>query len=101
MLRTAGYWTISASGPVHALKESRDFRGEIHLLLTDIIMPEMDGFDLAQEIAAERGTIRVLLMSGYMDGPCWLPHLRKPFRIAELLEKVRRAIDGSPPPAIQ
>jgi CheY-like chemotaxis protein len=69
VLRRRGYSPISASGPLEALKKSRDFRGEIHLLPTDLTMPEMDGLGLAKQVFAERSHIRVLLMS-----PCNLPY---------------------------
>ena len=97
VLRYGGYSPIAASGPLQALKESRDFNGEIDLLLTDIVMPEMDGFALAREIAAERKTIRILLMTGYAKEPSGLPIVKKPFRMHELLDRVQAAIDGPPP----
>ena len=97
MLRLAGYHPILASGSLQALNEARNFPGEIHLLLTDIVMPEMDGFELAQQITADRRDIRVLLMTGYTDVASRLPVLRKPFHMAELLDKVRKVIDGPSP----
>jgi CheY-like chemotaxis protein len=97
MLRLAGYYPILASGSLQALNEARNFPGEIHLLLTDIVMPEMDGVELAQQITAERRNIRVLLMTGYTDVACRLPVLRKPFHMAELLDKVQKVIDGPSP----
>jgi CheY-like chemotaxis protein len=54
---------IAALGPLEALKKSSNFSDEIHLLLTDLMMPEMDGLALAQHILAERPEIRVILMS--------------------------------------
>ena len=93
-----GYAPISASSAVEALDRSRDFEGEIHLLLTDVVMPGMDGLTLAKHVAAERPRIRVLIMSAYR-GP-WnsrLPLIRKPFCLAELLEKVANVVDGPVP----
>ncbi len=58
MLRHRGYETIAAPGPLEALKKSNEFRGEIHLLLTDVMMPEMDGLALAQRVLSERVHIR-------------------------------------------
>jgi CheY-like chemotaxis protein len=60
-------------------------------------MPEMDGLELAQQITADRRNIRVLLMTGYTDLASRLPVLRKPFHMAELLDKVRKVIDGPSP----
>jgi two-component system cell cycle sensor histidine kinase/response regulator CckA len=97
-LRRRGYSPIAASGPLEALKKSRDFTGEIHLLLTDLTMPEMDGLGLAKEVLAERSHIRVLLMSAY-SLPSRLPFLKKPFRMKQLLERVAHVIAG-PPPAL-
>ena len=96
MLRRGGYCPIVASSPLLALRDAREFQGEIHLLLTDIVMPEMDGIELAEQLAAERPAIRVLLMTAYTDGTYLLPLLRKPFRMEELLKIVRDVIDGPP-----
>jgi len=63
-------------------------------------MPEMDRVALAQQLVAERPNVRVLLTSGYTDVPQRLPFLRKSFRMHELLEKVRKVIDGPPPFAV-
>jgi DNA-binding NtrC family response regulator len=96
MLRRGDYSAIGASGPLQALSKSRNYHGEIQLLLTDIVMPQMSGVRLAQQLITERETIRVLLMTGYTEAPCQLPLLRKPFRMNELLDKVRKVIDGPP-----
>ena len=97
MLRRDGYSVLSASGPLKALERSRDFPGDIDLLLTDVVMPVMDGLTLARQISAQRPQIRVLLMSGYSDLQSPLPLLPKPFRIDELLSRVAKALDGPPP----
>jgi CheY-like chemotaxis protein len=95
VLRRRGYSPIAALGPHEALKKSRDFRGEIHLLLTDVSMPEMDGLELAQQVLAERARIRVLLMSAY-GAFSRLPLVKKPFRMGQLLEQVAHVIAGPP-----
>jgi CheY-like chemotaxis protein len=97
ILHRGGYSPIAASGPREALKHSRDFRAEIHLLLTDITMPEMDGLTLAAQVIAERIDIRVLLMSGLRSVPSRLPFLKKPFRATQLLAQVANTIKGPPP----
>jgi len=98
MLRRGGYLPITACGPMEALRLANEFQGEIHLLLTDIVMPDMTGPALAQQVAAERRGIRVLLMTGYTDyGTNGLPLLKKPFGMRDLLERVRNVIDGPPP----
>src|SRR5262245_13135914 len=84
ILHRGGYSPIAASGAKEALKQSRDFRAEIHLLLTDFTMPEMDGLTLAAQVIAERVDIRVLLMSALSCVPSRLPFLKKPFYAAQL-----------------
>jgi len=97
ILRRRDYSPIAAFSPLEALKKSRDFRGDIHLLLTDVTMPEMDGFTLARQILAERPQIRILMMSGNTNVSTRLPLLRKPFSMHELLEQIAKVISGPPP----
>jgi CheY-like chemotaxis protein len=97
MLRRGGYHPLAASGPLEALGLARDFQGEIHLLLADVHMPVMEGIELAEQIASERGDIRVLLMTGNAEASYRLPTLRKPFGTADLLENIESAIDGPLP----
>ena len=96
ILRRGDYSPITVFSPLLALQKSRDFSGDIHLLLTDVVMPEMDGLTLAQSILAERPQIRILLMSGYTNTSTRLPLLRKPFSMHELLERVAKVIGGPP-----
>ena len=100
VLRTAlvraGYLAKTASGAADAIRESRSLEGEIDLLLTDVVMPEMDGIELARQLATERPGLRVLLMSGYSHVKSTLPMLRKPFQIDELLQRIAIAIEGPP-----
>lgn len=95
-LGLAGYLAKTASGPADAIRESRSLKGEIDLLLTDVVMPEMDGIELARQLASERPGLRVLLMSGYSHVKSTLPMLRKPFQIDELLQRIATAIEGPP-----
>ena len=97
ILRRGGYSVFAASGPLEALEKSRAFQGEIHLLLTDVTMPDMNGIVLAQEILTQRQHIRVLLMSGKAKVESRLPLLKKPFRMAQLLKQVARIISGPAP----
>jgi CheY-like chemotaxis protein len=62
------YNVLTANNGKEALQQSKNFKGEIHLLLTDFEMPETSGIDLATEITRQRPTIKVLLMSGYTAG---------------------------------
>jgi DNA-binding NtrC family response regulator len=101
ILQRGGYYPIAACCPFEALEKARDFQSEIHLLLTDIIMPQMDGIALAQQIIAERRNIRVLLMTGYSTSANGFPLLKKPFRMQQLLDKVREVLEGPVPAAIR
>ena len=67
MLQLLGYKVLAAAGPGHALQCALEYEGEIDLLLTDVIMPEMDGRRLAEEILEHFPNIQCLFMSGYTD----------------------------------
>jgi PAS domain S-box-containing protein len=67
MLQELGYMTLSASCGAEALKLSEAYRGKIDLLLTDVVMPNMTGPQLAAELAGTRPDIRVLYVSGYTE----------------------------------
>jgi CheY-like chemotaxis protein len=96
ILEDAGYRVVAAPGGPEALAL---VEGELpfSLLLTDVVMPEMSGADLATRLRAEQPSLRVLYMSGYTadvlgDEELALPHtafLRKPFGTGELTAAVR------------
>src|SRR5262249_46284381 len=67
VLGLAGYTVLSAGGPSDALEIARRHAGPIHLLLTDVVMPEMSGRDLAGRLVQERPGLKILYMSGYTD----------------------------------
>jgi PAS domain S-box-containing protein len=67
VLGLAGYVVLSAAGPSEALEISRAYAGPIRLLLTDVVMPEMSGRDLAELLLPAHPGMRVLYMSGYTD----------------------------------
>jgi len=79
---------LTATSSDEALKRSKDFKKEIHLLLSDVQMPGMTGIDLATLITAQRPKIKVLLMSGYTGGMLVLNEgwhfLPKPFIPSQL-----------------
>ena len=92
---------MAADGP-EALHACATHTGEIHLVLTDVVMPGMDGGTLAGRLAEIRPGIKVLFMSGYSNdrildraGPDRGRHfIGKPFEDADLMQKVREVIDG-------
>ena len=62
-----GYAVLAAEGPRAALLIGGIHRGSIDLFLTDVVMPEMSGFELADRLQAARPGLQVLYMSGYLD----------------------------------
>ncbi|MBI5710901.1 MAG: PAS domain S-box protein [Candidatus Eisenbacteria bacterium] len=101
-LRDLGYTVLEAASGEEALRllEQGGAR-EVHLLLTDVIMPRMSGHVLADRVRALRPGIRVLLVSGYAGeapgapgGPGAAPLLQKPFTATTLAQKVRGTLDA-------
>jgi PAS domain S-box-containing protein len=103
-LTGSGFTVLAAPSPADALTLSRGHTGPLHLLLTDVIMPGMDGPALAKQVKKERPDIKVLFMSGYATN--FIMHdgvvdpgtnfLEKPFHPRSLLSKVREVLDGGP-----
>ena len=102
-LADAGYEVIDARSPSEALARARGHGGPIDLLLSDVLLPERNGWDLSRGLQAMRPGTPVLFISGYagnrLDGQPLLPRdaplLQKPFTPSELLAGVREAIDRS------
>jgi two-component system, cell cycle sensor histidine kinase and response regulator CckA len=94
-LRHHGYEALNAAGPSAALEIVRAAAIPIDLLLSDVVMPEMRGPELAREISRLSPSTGVVFMSGYAP-PEGLPEgaefLSKPFTLAQLAEKVGRAL---------
>ena len=94
------YNILIASSGVEALQRSRDFAGEIHLLLTDFVMAGMNGVELASQITVQRPEIKVLLMSGYANGTLALNEgwhfLTKPFNPLQLRLLIADLISPGP-----
>jgi PAS domain S-box-containing protein len=101
-LQSKGYSVLVAGEYIEAMTLARQHVGDIHLLLTDVIMPGLNGRELAHLLSALRPTMKVLFISGYTadaiaqhgildEGVAFLP---KPFTPRELLRKVRETLDG-------
>ncbi|HET9208900.1 MAG TPA: response regulator [Thermoanaerobaculia bacterium] len=98
ILVSRGYRVLQAGSGEEALVISRLHRGAVHLLLTDVTMPEMKGPELAQRLRSERPQTRVVFMSGYnderlSDGVGAPLCLQKPFSPKTLGETVRTVLD--------
>jgi two-component system, cell cycle sensor histidine kinase and response regulator CckA len=100
LLNEAGYTVIPAENGVAALALAEERAGEIDLLVSDVVMPLMNGPELADRLRALQPRLRVVYVSGYHDRALAGRGIRpedsvvgKPFREDELLNEVRRALD--------
>ncbi len=104
MLERKGYSVLSAATPTEAVDKAKEHSGSIDLLMTDVVMPEMNGRDLSEQITDLYPDIRLLFMSGYTadviahqgildDGVAFI---QKPFSMADMTEKVREVLDMAP-----
>ena len=102
MLESYGYQVLAASSPGDALLAAKKHSGRIHLLLTDLIMPEMNGRDLSKEMSSLCPDIICLFMSGYTDHVIvehnvldkGVHFIQKPFSMQNLGVKVREVLDA-------
>jgi two-component system cell cycle sensor histidine kinase/response regulator CckA len=93
-----GYIVVEASNGEEALRAAEDYKGEIHMVLTDMVMPRMGGKELTQQVHERWAGTPVMLMSGYTGEeplPGEIPLLNKPFIIGEMLSMVRQVLDES------
>jgi PAS domain S-box len=102
ILTGLGYKVLLANSPVAALERSNSYTGEIDLLITDVVMPVMNGKDLSNLLRNSRAGIKTLYMSGYEDQAIAMTgqqdngiyFLRKPFSVKELATMVRETLAG-------
>ncbi|MFW6062076.1 MAG: PAS domain S-box protein, partial [Planctomycetota bacterium] len=103
-LENHGYEVLQAASGEEALPRAQDCDGPLHLLVTDVIMPGMDGPELACRLRQTRGNLAVLYISGYAQdriardsaSEAGVELLSKPFTPNQLLEAVTRALSESP-----
>jgi nitrogen-specific signal transduction histidine kinase/CheY-like chemotaxis protein len=100
VLARLGYRVLEARDGQEALEVAKEYAGEIHLLLTDIMMPRISGRELADHLRRDRPAIKVLLSSGYSDDAASqvtldasIPFLQKPFTPGSLAIKIREVLD--------
>ncbi|OWK47070.1 sensory box histidine kinase/response regulator [Fimbriiglobus ruber] len=103
MLRVCGFSVLEAEDGQHALRLAKEYRGSIHLLVTDVMMPRLSGKRLAEAISIIRPETPVLFISGSTSEslmrdeliPVGVSILAKPFAPQALMQRVRGAISGA------
>lgn len=101
MLESLGYKVLTAVTPAEALRQAKSFQAEIHLLLTDVVMPEMNGKELVQLIREIRPGLKCLFTSGYTADVIahngvldeGVVFIQKPFSMQNMAVKVREALE--------
>ena len=102
MIERMGYQVVAARTPGEAIRLAQEHAGKIHLLMTDVVMPEMNGRVLAKNILSIHPNLKRLFMSGYTANVIahhgvldkGVNFIQKPFSREELGAKVRKALDG-------
>ncbi len=101
ILENLGYTVLAAQSPVDSIRLVEEHPGDIHLLITDVVMPQMHGRDLAEQLRVIRPKLKCLFMSGYTADVIahrgildeGLNFLQKPFGSDELAARVRQVLD--------
>jgi len=101
ILQLLGYTVLSANNPDEAIKSCEQHRGPIHLLLTDVVMPKIDGSALYNRLVRQRPELKVLYVSGYTENAIvhhgvlkpGVHFLHKPFTALMLARKARDVLD--------
>ncbi len=102
MLKRLGYQVLAASTPGEAIRVAKEHSDKIHLLITDVVMPEMNGRDLAKNLLSLYPGLKRLFMSGYMGNVIahhgvldeGVHFIQKPFSMQTLAAKVREVLDS-------
>ena len=105
VLRRSGYTVIEAGNGIEALRQCEERGTEVDLIITDIVMPEMGGFELANRVRRARPGARILFTSGYTENAVLRrsfvepgeAFLEKPFTPADLAQRARELLDGPLP----
>ena len=106
LLRSYGYQVLESASGEEALRLAETHAGNIDLLLTDVVMPRMNGHDLAEMLKSRRPALKVVYMSGYDRDAIFrhavldpdTPYIQKPFVPHTMAAVVRRVLDGKPEP---
>ncbi|TYT75960.1 hybrid sensor histidine kinase/response regulator [Desulfobotulus mexicanus] len=102
MLQLVGYTVLASSLPSEAIKMAKGFTGTIHLLISDVVMPEMNGAELSSQIREICPDIHLLFMSGYTANVIshhgvldeGVEFIQKPFTITDLTMKIRKILSS-------
>jgi two-component system, cell cycle sensor histidine kinase and response regulator CckA len=102
-LQSIGYTLLTAASGTEALLRAKEFTGTIHLLLTDVVMAELNGPELAKQMALLRPGIKVMFTSGYASETLAkrgsldtaVAFIQKPYRPKALARRIREVLDGS------
>jgi two-component system, cell cycle sensor histidine kinase and response regulator CckA len=103
MLQSLGYQVLTVGTPKEAVRLSEEHQGAIHLMITDVVMPEMNGRDLANQLQSLCPTLKTLFMSGYTANVIahrgvldeGVNFIQKPFSKKDLAVKVREILDNA------
>lgn len=104
VLCSAGYRVLPAQNAADAVKAFRDHPEEVQLLLTDVVLPDRSGCDLALELVNAGAGVKAIFISGYpensisrqgLQNPGW-SYLPKPFSAASLLQKINQVVNQTP-----
>ena len=105
VLYRQGYKVLEASQGKEASLICEGYRGPIHLMVTDVVMPGMNGPELAEKLLSLRREMKILFMSGYTANAVGyhnffkkrVHYIQKPFTVAGLARKVREVLDEKAP----
>jgi len=105
MLRSLGYHVLEARHGTEALALARQYRKPIHLVISDVVMPHMGGYELVKKLREIRSDFRVMYVSGFTDRPVPavpgisqnIPLLEKPYTRETLAHVIRTVLDSPPP----
>lgn len=101
ILNRLGYKAIAVGSPLEAIRVAQEYESDIHLLMTDVVMPEMNGRDLARRILEIKPGIKCLYTSGYTANVIahhgvldeGVNFIQKPFAVNDLSQKIRETLD--------
>lgn len=105
VLESEGYRIVEAQDAIDGIRVCEQFLGNIDLVLTDVVMPGMNGRDMARKLTQRHPHLKIMFMSGYTDNPvlreafsdCRTVYLQKPFTVQTLCGKIKDMLAGRTP----